>query len=43
VACFQKEKPIADKDCKEVFCGEAIYVFEKVKGNYLFTDLGVND
>jgi hypothetical protein len=43
VACFQKEKPIADKDYKEVFCGEAIYIFEKVNGNYLFTDLGVND
>lgn len=26
-----------------VFCGEEILVFAKVKGRYLFTDIGMND
>lgn len=43
VACFKKEKPIVDKDIHEVFCGEAIYIFEKVNGKWLFTEIGVND
>lgn len=42
-ACFKREKPVADRDSYSVFCGDTIYVFSKVKGNYLFTDLGVND
>ena len=42
-ACFKREKPVADRASYSVFCGATIYVFSKVKGNYLFTDLGVND
>jgi len=41
--CFKREKPVADRDSYSVFCGETIYVFSKVNGNYLFTDIGVND
>jgi hypothetical protein len=42
-ACLQKEKPLVDNSVTEVFCGEAIYCFEKVKGEYKFTEIGVND
>ncbi|MBX9689670.1 MAG: hypothetical protein K2X27_23365 [Candidatus Obscuribacterales bacterium] len=41
--CFSKEKPVKDKDSYSAFCGEQIYVFSKVNGKYLFTDIGVND
>jgi hypothetical protein len=38
-----KEKPLRDKDCYMVFCGEEIFIFAKVKGKYMFTEIGVND
>lgn len=41
--CFEKEKPVADNGSYSAFCGEEIYVFSKVNGQYLFTDIGVND
>lgn len=41
--CLQKQKPIQDKTYFSAFCGEEIYIFEKVNGNYLFTEIGVND
>ena len=40
---LQKEKAITDNGVTEVFCGEAIYCFEKVNGEYKFTEIGVND
>jgi hypothetical protein len=43
VARLQKEKAIVDNGVTEVFCDEAIYCFEKVKGEYKFTEIGVND
>lgn len=43
IARLQKEKAITDNGVTEVFCGEAIYCFEKVKGEYKFTEIGVND
>lgn len=43
VACFKKEKPMPDKDIYEIFCGDSIYIFEKVNGKWLFTEIGVND
>jgi hypothetical protein len=43
VSCLQKEKAITDNKITEVFCGEAIYCFEKIKGEYKFTEIGVND
>jgi hypothetical protein len=43
VACLRKEKAVTDNTITEVFCGEAIYCFEKVKGEYKFTEIGVND
>ena len=42
-ACLRKEKAITDHNVTEVFCGEAIYCFEKINGQYKFTEIGVND
>ena len=43
--CFSKAKPIKedDRDRYLVFCGEDIFGFEKVNGEYRFTDIGMND
>jgi hypothetical protein len=43
--CFRSAKPVKDdkRDSYSVFCGETIFVFEKGKDGYQFTDLGVND
>jgi hypothetical protein len=43
--CFSKAKPIKedDRDSYSVFCGEEIFVFAKVNGEYRFTDIGMND
>lgn len=41
--CLQKEKPQGDKDAYMVFCGEEIFIFNKINGKYLFTEIGVND
>ena len=42
-ACFKKQKPVLDRDNYFVFCGEAIYCFNKVNGKWMFTEIGVND
>jgi hypothetical protein len=43
--CFRNAKPEKEdkRDSYSVFCGETIFVFEKGKDGYQFTDLGVND
>jgi len=41
--CLFKQKPVKDKDSYSAFCGEDIFIFEKVNGTYLFTEVGVND
>ena len=47
--CFAKKKPVkADaapggRESYSLFCGEEIFIFEKVDGKYLFTGIGVND
>jgi len=43
--CFRNAKPVKEdkRDSYSVFCGENIFVFEKGKDGYQFTDLGVND
>ena len=43
--CFRSAKPVKEdkRDSYSVFCGETIFVFEKGKDGYQFTDLGVND
>jgi hypothetical protein len=43
--CIRNAKPVKDdkRDSYSVFCGETIFVFEKGKDGYQFTDLGVND
>lgn len=42
-SCFEKEKPVSDGGYWSAFCGEQIYIFSKVNGKYMFTDIGVND
>lgn len=42
-ACFNKEKPSKDQSIYEIFCGEQIYIFSKVNGKWLFTEIGAND
>ena len=43
--CFRDAKPVKEdkRESYSVFCGESIFVFEKGKNGYQFTDLGVND
>jgi hypothetical protein len=43
--CFSKAKPVKedDRDSYNVFCGEEIFSFGKVNGEYRFTDIGMND
>ena len=43
--CLAKAKPVKadDRESFSVFCGSLIYVFEKVNGEYKFTDTGEND
>jgi len=44
-ACFRKAKPVKEEkgDSYSVFCGETIFIFARVKGEYRFTETGVND
>jgi len=41
--CFATAKPVLDRDSYFVFCGEEIFVFEKVNGAYKFTSIDMND
>lgn len=43
--CFARAKPVKedDRDTYYVFCGEEIYSFEKLNGEYKFTSIGPND
>ena len=42
--CFAKKKPVVDKDGGyTLFCGDIIFVFEKVDGKYQFTSTSPND
>jgi hypothetical protein len=41
--CMVKEKPLHDKDCYEVFCGEDIFIFTKQNGKWIFSEVGAND
>jgi hypothetical protein len=42
--CFAKAKPVKDEqDGYSVFCGEQGYYFEKVKGQFKFTETFAND
>jgi hypothetical protein len=42
-ACFASETPVPENDVYSLFCGDLIFVFQKVAGVYRFTDIGVND
>lgn len=47
--CFPKAKPVKDdgapggRTVYSVFCGQDIFLFEKVDGKFLFTGVGEND
>jgi hypothetical protein len=41
--CFARAKPTMDQDYYEVFCGQSIFMFKKVSGQYMFVEIGVND
>lgn len=41
--CLIKQTPVKDKTSYFAFCGEEIYIFDKAKGTYQFTEIGVND
>ena len=43
--CFRNAKPVKDDkgDGYSVLCGEEIFSFSKVNGEYRFTDIGMND
>jgi len=43
--CFRDAKPVKadDRESYSVFCGQTIFVFEKGKGGYQFTDVAEND
>ena len=43
--CFSKAKPVKEdnRDRYNVFCGEDIFGFAKVDGEYRFTYIGIND
>ena len=42
-ACFAKAKTVKEGEGFWVFCGQQIFIFEKVEGSYKFTEIGVND
>ena len=41
--CFAKASLVKEGEGFEVFCGQQIFLFEKVGGLYKFTEIGVND
>jgi hypothetical protein len=41
--CFAKAALVKEGDGFEVFCGQQIFLFDKVSGDYKFTEIGVND
>jgi len=41
--CFLKAALVKEGEGFEVFCGQQIFLFEKVNGVYKFTEIGAND
>ena len=45
--CLAKEKPVADEQSHRgsynLFCGNDIFTFERVDGEYKLTSIGIND
>lgn len=41
--CFARAKPVKDQESYSVFCGERIFVFERIEGAWKFVDIGAND
>jgi hypothetical protein len=41
--CFVKARLVREGDGFEVFCGQQIFLFEKVNDTHKFTEIGAND
>lgn len=41
--CFRTGKPITEGEMYDLFCGELIFYFGKVNGEFKFLEFGVND
>lgn len=41
--CFARAKPVKDQESYSVFCGERIFLFERIEGAWKFTEIGAND
>lgn len=41
--CFLTAKPVPEGEMYDVFCGELIFYFGKVDGEFKFFEFGVND
>ena len=41
--CFARAKPLKDQEYYSVFCGERIFLFERIEGAWKFTEIGAND
>jgi len=41
--CFEKAKLVKEGQGFEVFCGQQIFLFDKVNGEYKFTEIAAND
>lgn len=41
--CFARSRPLRDQESYTVFCGERIFVFERIGGAWKFVDIGAND
>lgn len=41
--CLARARPVKDGEAHSIFCGELIFLFERVEGNWKFVETGVND
>ena len=41
--CFAREKPVKDQNNYMIFCGERIFLFSLIDGEWKFTEIGAND
>ena len=41
--CFARAKPVKDQEAYMIFCGERIFLFNLIDGEWKFTEIGVND
>lgn len=41
--CLARAKPVKEQASYSVFCGEQIFLFERIEGAWKFTGIGAND